>query len=110
MTTTDLVRNIPAPNVPYFTPAQIPPAGTALVPQPSGKPVPTLFQPIKIRGVEFPNRIWVRRRHLHRKFVQELTLHAAVALVPIFSAERSCDSMAYGTQYDESCASTLFAL
>ncbi|RDB27991.1 NADPH dehydrogenase afvA [Hypsizygus marmoreus] len=50
-------RNIPALNVPYFTPAQIPPSGTALVPQPDGKPIPTLFQPLKIRGVELQNRI-----------------------------------------------------
>ncbi|KAF8069077.1 hypothetical protein FPV67DRAFT_1491012 [Lyophyllum atratum] len=49
--------NVPAPNVPYFTPAQVVPSGTALVPQPSGKPVPKLFQPLKIRGVELQNRI-----------------------------------------------------
>ncbi|GLB42195.1 putative NADH:flavin oxidoreductase / NADH oxidase family protein [Lyophyllum shimeji] len=49
--------NVPAPNVPYFTPAQIPPAGTALDPQPDGKPIPKLFQPLKIRGVELQNRI-----------------------------------------------------
>ena len=52
--------NVPAPNVPYFTPAQIPPSGTAIDPQPEGKPIPKLFQPIKIRGVEFHNRIFVR--------------------------------------------------
>ncbi|KAJ3547717.1 hypothetical protein NM688_g5372 [Phlebia brevispora] len=51
--------NEPATNVPYFTPAQIPPAGTAVDPQPDGKPIPKLFQPIKIRGVEFQNRIWL---------------------------------------------------
>ena len=51
--------NRPAPNVPYFIPAQYPPAGTAFDPQPDGKPVPTIFKPIKIRGVEFHNRIWV---------------------------------------------------
>ena len=50
---------VPAPNVPYFVPAQYPPAGTAFNPQPDGKPIPTLFKPIKIRGVEFQNRIWV---------------------------------------------------
>ncbi|RDB27989.1 NADPH dehydrogenase afvA [Hypsizygus marmoreus] len=50
-------RNIPAPNVPYFTPAQVPPAGTAANPQPDGKPIPKLFQPLKIRGVELHNRI-----------------------------------------------------
>ncbi|TFK92036.1 FMN-linked oxidoreductase [Polyporus arcularius HHB13444] len=52
-------HNSPAANVPYFIPAQYPPAGTAFDPQPDGKPIPTLFQPIKIRGVQFQNRIWV---------------------------------------------------
>lgn len=53
------VFNAPAPNTPYFTPAQIPAAGTAVNPQPDGKPIPKLFQPLKVRGVEFHNRIWV---------------------------------------------------
>ncbi|KAH8108445.1 hypothetical protein DFH11DRAFT_1632881 [Phellopilus nigrolimitatus] len=53
------VANKPAPSVPYFTPAQVPPSGTALSPQPDGKPIPRVFQPIKIRGVEFHNRIFV---------------------------------------------------
>ncbi|KAI9061968.1 FMN-linked oxidoreductase [Trametes sanguinea] len=51
--------NRPAPNTSYFTPAQYPPAGTAMDPQPNGKPIPTLFKPLKIRGVEFQNRIWL---------------------------------------------------
>lgn len=51
--------NAAAPGVPYFTPFQNPPAGTALVPQSDGKAVPKLFQPLKIRGVTFPNRIFV---------------------------------------------------
>ena len=36
-----------------------PASGTAVVPQPDGKPIPKLFQPLKIRGVEFQNRIFV---------------------------------------------------
>ena len=52
--------NAPAPNTRYFTPAQHPASGTAVDPQPEGKPVPTLFQPLKIRGLEFHNRLWVR--------------------------------------------------
>ncbi|KAF4624169.1 hypothetical protein G7Y89_g14007 [Cudoniella acicularis] len=44
----------PAPNVPFFTPAQSTPAGTALESNP-----PTLFSPLKIRDVTFQNRIWV---------------------------------------------------
>ncbi|KAF3937438.1 hypothetical protein ABW19_dt0208847 [Dactylella cylindrospora] len=51
--------NVPAEDAPYFTPAQVPVAGTAIVPQENGKPIPKLFQPITIRGVTFPNRIWV---------------------------------------------------
>ncbi|EIW53159.1 FMN-linked oxidoreductase [Trametes versicolor FP-101664 SS1] len=47
-----------APNMPYFTPAQKPPAGTA-APSKDGTPIPSLFQPIKIRGVEFQNRLFV---------------------------------------------------
>lgn len=54
------VVNKPAPATPYFTPAQVPPSGTAVDPQPDGKPIPTLFKPLKIRGLEFQNRIFVR--------------------------------------------------
>jgi hypothetical protein len=54
-----LLINAPAPNTSYFTPAQVLPAGTALDPQPNGKPIPKLFQPLKIRDVEFQNRIWL---------------------------------------------------
>ncbi|TEB34070.1 NADPH dehydrogenase [Coprinellus micaceus] len=52
-------RNIAAKGIPYFTPAQDPPAGSAYATQPAGVPLPILFQPLKIRGVEFHNRIWV---------------------------------------------------
>lgn len=52
-------RNVAAPNVPFFTPTQDPPAGTALDSQPDGKPIPKLFTPLKIRGVTMQNRIWV---------------------------------------------------
>lgn len=56
-----VLRNVPAPGVPYFTPAQIPAAGTIEISQPesSAKAIPKLFQPLKIRGVEFHNRIFV---------------------------------------------------
>jgi len=58
------IINSPAPNIPYFTPAQFPASGTASHPQvtlQSGeeKPIPKLFQPLKIRGLEFHNRIWL---------------------------------------------------
>ncbi|KAG0708002.1 hypothetical protein DFH29DRAFT_894579 [Suillus ampliporus] len=51
--------NKPAPAIPYFTPAQVPAAGTAFDPQPDGTPIPKLFQPIKIRGTTFHNRIFL---------------------------------------------------
>ncbi|KAH9484842.1 NADPH dehydrogenase afvA [Psilocybe cubensis] len=52
-------ENLPAPGVSFYTPFQNPPAGTASNKQPNGKPIPKLFQPLKIRGVEFPNRIFL---------------------------------------------------
>ncbi|KAF8917690.1 FMN-linked oxidoreductase [Mucidula mucida] len=52
-----MALNIPAAGVPYFTPAQDPPAGTA-IPDDS-IPIPSLFRPITIRGVTFQNRIFV---------------------------------------------------
>ncbi|KAG2108780.1 hypothetical protein BD769DRAFT_1392685 [Suillus cothurnatus] len=51
--------NKPAPAVPYFTPAQVPAAGTAFDPQPNGNHIPKLFQPIRIRGTTFHNRIFL---------------------------------------------------
>ena len=56
--TTTQIPNVPAPDVPFFTPAQYPPSGTAVADDASS--LPKLFQPIKIRGGEFQNRIWVR--------------------------------------------------
>lgn len=53
------IPNTAAKGVPFFTPEQYPVAGSAVWPQPSGKPVPKLFTPLKIRGVEMANRIWV---------------------------------------------------
>ncbi|KAF8156008.1 hypothetical protein B0H34DRAFT_517522 [Crassisporium funariophilum] len=55
----NLDANTPAPGVSFFTPLQHIPAGSAVVPQRDGKAVPTLFQPLKIRGVEFQNRIFL---------------------------------------------------
>jgi len=48
--------NRAAPGIPYYTPAQIPPAGTAVDPQPNGKPIPKLFKPLKLRGLTLQNR------------------------------------------------------
>ncbi|KAK4996401.1 NADH-dependent flavin oxidoreductase [Elasticomyces elasticus] len=48
--------NVAAPGVSYFTPQQNPPAGTAIQSDES-KPVPKLFQPLKLRGMTLQNRI-----------------------------------------------------
>lgn len=50
--------NRPASNIHYFTPAQSPPSGTAK-PVSGNVQLPNLFTPLRIRGVEFQNRIFV---------------------------------------------------
>lgn len=52
------IFNVAAEGVPFFTPAQDPPAGTAVLPA-DGSPLPKLFTPLRIRGIVLPNRIWV---------------------------------------------------
>ncbi|KAK9365647.1 hypothetical protein V1509DRAFT_655321 [Lipomyces kononenkoae] len=47
-----------APGVPYYTPAQDPPAGSLLSADAVAS-VPKAFTPVTIRGVTFQNRIWV---------------------------------------------------
>ncbi|KAK4111883.1 FMN-linked oxidoreductase [Canariomyces notabilis] len=56
MTIKKLTASAPAPGVPFYTPAQDPPVGTALEPGPD---VPTLFTPIKLRGLTLQNRFVV---------------------------------------------------
>ncbi|KAF4124836.1 2,4-dienoyl-CoA reductase or related NADH-dependent reductase, Old Yellow Enzyme (OYE) family [Geosmithia morbida] len=46
------IENKAAPGIPYFTPFQDPPAGTPH----DAASAPTLFQPLRIRGVELHNR------------------------------------------------------
>jgi len=54
------IPNKPAPGISYFTPAQTPDiAGSARFPQSDNSEVPKLFQPLKIRGVTFQNRIFL---------------------------------------------------
>lgn len=48
--------NRPAKGIPYFTPAQEPPAGTALILE-DQKSVAKLFKPLKLRGITLQNRI-----------------------------------------------------
>jgi len=54
-----LIVNQGAPGISYYTPAQVPAAGSAKDPQSDGSPIPKLFQPLTIRGVTFQNRIFV---------------------------------------------------
>ncbi|KAJ5717683.1 hypothetical protein N7488_003329 [Penicillium malachiteum] len=51
------IANKPAEGISYFTPAQVPPAGSAAIPQSDGDQPPKLFQPFKVRGVTLHNRI-----------------------------------------------------
>jgi 2,4-dienoyl-CoA reductase-like NADH-dependent reductase (Old Yellow Enzyme family) len=53
------IFNVGAKGVPFFTPEQDPAPGRAVDPQPDGKPIPKLFSPLRIRGLELPNRIMV---------------------------------------------------
>ncbi|EPE07180.1 nadph dehydrogenase [Ophiostoma piceae UAMH 11346] len=50
--------SLPAPGVPFYTPHQDPVAGSPVADKDS-KDLPTLFTPIKIRGVELANRFVV---------------------------------------------------
>jgi hypothetical protein len=56
---TTFIVNRPAPHIPYYTPAQDPPSGTAKEVE-DGRNLPKVFTPLKIRGLEFQNRIFVR--------------------------------------------------
>ncbi|KAB8249566.1 hypothetical protein BDV35DRAFT_344924 [Aspergillus flavus] len=51
--TQDIIDNIAAEGISYYTPAQVPPAGTQV--EGSTK----LFSPLTIRGVTFPNRLFL---------------------------------------------------
>ncbi|RMZ75023.1 hypothetical protein DV737_g5529, partial [Chaetothyriales sp. CBS 132003] len=53
------VWNEPAEGVPFFTPKQDPPHGSGLDPQLDGSQPPKLFQPLKIRSMTLPNRIFL---------------------------------------------------
>ncbi|KAK7462888.1 NADH-dependent flavin oxidoreductase [Stygiomarasmius scandens] len=56
---TTQIINKPAPGVPFYSPTQNPPSGTAAVQQSNETPIPKLFMPIKIRDLTFQNRIFV---------------------------------------------------
>ena len=54
MSASSILDNPPAEGAPYYTPAQIPPSGTALSSNP-----PKLFTPLTVRGVTFQNRLFL---------------------------------------------------
>jgi 2,4-dienoyl-CoA reductase-like NADH-dependent reductase (Old Yellow Enzyme family) len=56
MTIKKITASTGAAGVPFYTPAQTPPAGTALD---TGADVPTLFTPLKLRGMTLQNRFAV---------------------------------------------------
>ncbi|KAJ5090038.1 hypothetical protein N7532_008722 [Penicillium argentinense] len=51
------IANKPAQGISYFTPAQVPPAGSAAIPQSDGSQPPKLFTSFQVRGLTFHNRI-----------------------------------------------------
>ncbi|RWA12996.1 hypothetical protein EKO27_g2125 [Xylaria grammica] len=53
---TEVIDNIGVEGISYFSPLQNPPAGTGLA---DGGSNPKLFTPLTIRGVTFPNRIFL---------------------------------------------------
>lgn len=57
------IENRAAEGISYYTPAQLPPAGTASDPQPNGSKPPKLFQPLELRGVTLQNRIMAGSAH-----------------------------------------------
>lgn len=57
------IANKPAEGISYFTPAQVPPAGSAATPQSDGNQPPKLFQSFQARGLTFHNRIGVSGPH-----------------------------------------------
>ncbi|KAK3941498.1 NADPH dehydrogenase [Diplogelasinospora grovesii] len=57
MTSQKKTASTPAPGVPFYTPAQSPPAGTAIAKE--GIAVPTLFTPLTVRGMTLTNRFTV---------------------------------------------------
>ena len=56
MTVKKATASTPAPDAPFYTPMQNPPAGTALA---TGAEVPTLFTPLKLRDLTLQNRFAV---------------------------------------------------
>ena len=85
--------NRAAPNAPYYTPVQHPPAGTALDPESAA----VLFKPLQIRGLKLQNRIFVRAipflkcPHMNKL---DLTPPSALTTVSIFRRRRARNRLA----------------
>ncbi|KAI1295197.1 hypothetical protein F5Y03DRAFT_372058 [Xylaria venustula] len=54
---TGVIDNVGVEGISYYSPLQNPPAGTGL--NVDDRPIPKLFTPVTIRGVTFPNRIFL---------------------------------------------------
>ncbi|KAI0906989.1 hypothetical protein F4823DRAFT_604998 [Ustulina deusta] len=54
---TEVIDNIGVEGISYFSPLQDPPAGTGL--EANDRSIPKLFTPLTIRGVTFPNRLFL---------------------------------------------------
>ncbi|KUJ13000.1 FMN-linked oxidoreductase [Mollisia scopiformis] len=54
----DMPNPTPARKVPYYTPRQAIPSGTAIIHPNINTTLPKLFQPITLRGLTLQNRIW----------------------------------------------------
>lgn len=55
----EVIDNVAAEGISYFTPAQEPVAGTGLGSKTEGAETPKLFRPLTLRGVTFPNRLFL---------------------------------------------------
>ncbi|KAI1756408.1 hypothetical protein F4782DRAFT_486106 [Xylaria castorea] len=56
---TDALKNVGTRGISYFTPVQQPPAGTGLASKKENGSIPKLFTPLTLRGVTFPNRLFL---------------------------------------------------
>lgn len=86
----DLIINRRAPKLSYFTPAQSPPSGTAKYIFKDAQ-LPKLFTPLKIRGVEFQNRIFVSDvSKLFERYCNKIFVGWSLAFVLELRSFRHC--------------------
>ncbi|KAJ3800766.1 FMN-linked oxidoreductase [Lentinula aff. detonsa] len=80
--------NKAAPGSPFYTPLQDPASGTALDPQPDGKPIPKLFTPLKIRNVTFHNRIFVSHFYFFEVFSKAYVVDQQLSPLCQYSSDK----------------------